>query len=123
MASVNRETVETMANTIKFASFVEYDEYLSLMCPEDYHVKQLIRDRGLSLGFGVSHLKPYFLMKSDFKKWFLFEINDLQRERFTKFVDDHKAMLLDRFKLSVETEINNMTKDNTCCSAGISFIS
>ena len=125
MASINRHSIEVMANTIRYTSFVEYDEYLNLMCPKEEHINTLIKNKGLSLGFGTSHLRSYFLMKSDFKKWFLFEINELQRERFIEFIETHNDILLDRFKESVETEINNISCINhPCCKENnLSFIS
>jgi hypothetical protein len=71
-----------------------------------------IKERGLSLGLGVTHMKSYLQMKHDFKKWFTDTASNDERNRFISFIENNIDMLMQRSLelLEVKTQENFINK-------------
>jgi len=108
---VKMNTIEIITNIMLLSPYVEYEEYLAIICPEDFAIKKEIRERGLALSFGTSHLNSFFEMKSSFKNWFLYTLNEAQRERFITFITNHHDILVERLEEVINISYKNSDND------------
>lgn len=67
---------------------IDYDAFMFIMCeqPEGY---QRLKDRGLAFNWGSNNLTSFLLMKSDFVKWYLWDISDIQRANYFTYISEH----------------------------------
>lgn len=89
------EINEILVDVMSLSGLIEYDEYVSLMCDEECISKMhQLKDRKVSLSLGFAQMKSYLLMKTNFREWFINNINEAQRQRFIEFIQNNKRLLL-----------------------------
>lgn len=79
---------------IGLAPFIEYREYLSLVCDDKFMlVKHELETRGLALSFGTTHMKDFLIFKKDIYTWILEVSTDEQQDKLINFITNYKADL------------------------------